>query len=147
MANLAGSTPAYLVGTGGNDCYGCHPWFDRPWCSSPLECAPGLFVKEFEVLMSVQEPRDQFERDSVEDEIEDLQDTVDESPLLGSDSPPSEASESVDVPADESDEIDVPAVESMPLSSSDELPPPGPTEGPAWYVIHCYSGYENKVRH
>jgi transcription termination/antitermination protein NusG len=20
-------------------------------------------------------------------------------------------------------------------------------EGPAWYVIHCYSGYENKVRH
>ncbi len=22
-----------------------------------------------------------------------------------------------------------------------------PTEGPAWYVIHCYSGYENKVRH
>jgi transcription termination/antitermination protein NusG len=23
----------------------------------------------------------------------------------------------------------------------------GETEGPAWYVIHCYSGYENKVRH
>ncbi|HEY3310713.1 MAG TPA: transcription termination/antitermination protein NusG [Anaerolineales bacterium] len=21
------------------------------------------------------------------------------------------------------------------------------TEGPAWYVVHCYSGYENKVRH
>jgi len=21
------------------------------------------------------------------------------------------------------------------------------SEGPAWYVIHCYSGYENKVRH
>ena len=21
------------------------------------------------------------------------------------------------------------------------------TEGPAWFVIHCYSGYENKVRH
>jgi transcriptional antiterminator NusG len=20
-------------------------------------------------------------------------------------------------------------------------------EGPAWYVVHCYSGYENKVRH
>ena len=30
------------------------------------------------------------------------------------------------------------------------LPEPSPTdviEGPAWYVIHCYSGYENKVRH
>jgi len=21
------------------------------------------------------------------------------------------------------------------------------TDGPAWYVVHCYSGYENKVRH
>ena len=27
-----------------------------------------------------------------------------------------------------------------------ELPPEASTE-PAWYVIHCYSGYENKVRH
>jgi len=109
--------------------------------------------------MSVQEPRDQFERESVEDEIEELQDTPDETP--SSDSDPSTDSESIDVPADEStlassddsavadetDETDVPAVKSMPLSSSDELPPPGPTEEPAWYVIHCYSGYENKVRH
>ncbi len=109
--------------------------------------------------MSVQEPRDQFERESVEDEIEELQDTPDETPL--SDSDPSTDSESIDVPADEStlaasddsavvdedDETDVPPVKSMPLSSSDELPPPGPTEEPAWYVIHCYSGYENKVRH
>ena len=28
------------------------------------------------------------------------------------------------------------------LESVDSIP-----EGPAWYVIHCYSGYENKVRH
>ena len=29
-----------------------------------------------------------------------------------------------------------------------DLPPIEATvEGPAWYVIHCYSGYENKVRH
>jgi transcriptional antiterminator NusG len=27
-----------------------------------------------------------------------------------------------------------------------EIPPEASTE-PAWYVIHCYSGYENKVRH
>jgi transcriptional antiterminator NusG len=109
--------------------------------------------------MSVQEPRDPFERESVEDEIEELQDALDESSL--SDSEIASDSDSVDVPADEStssssddsavveeaDEVDVPPVESMPLSSSDELPPPGPTEEPAWYVIHCYSGYENKVRH
>ena len=102
--------------------------------------------------MSVQEPRDQFERESVEDEVEELQDSLDESPLSDSE----DESESIDVPAptpsgesslsSDEEKEDVPAVENMPLSSSDELPP-GPTEGPAWYVIHCYSGYENKVRH
>ena len=34
----------------------------------------------------------------------------------------------------------VPSMFGMP----DELPADG---APAWYVIHCYSGYENKVRH
>jgi transcriptional antiterminator NusG len=108
--------------------------------------------------MSVQEPQDQFDRDQVEDEIEESEDSPIESPLSDSDSSASTESESVDVPtpadessedvsADESEELDVPAIESMPVSASDELPPPEPTEGPAWYVIHCYSGYENKVRH
>jgi len=107
--------------------------------------------------MSVQEPQDQFERESVEAEIEELKDSVDEASSADSDT----SSESIDVPADEStlsssddsvlaDESnrpDIPAVASMPISSSDALPTPEPTEGPAWYVIHCYSGYENKVRH
>jgi transcriptional antiterminator NusG len=111
--------------------------------------------------MSLQEPQDQFERESVEDEIEESQDSPGESPLSASDPYASpNGAEAVDVPADEStqaaesdasvdesDEADIPAIESMPVSASDELPPPEPTEGPAWYVIHCYSGYENKVRH
>ena len=113
--------------------------------------------------MAVQDPQNQFERESVEDEIEESQDSVDEAPLADLDSDAtSEASESIDVPApageaeapsedsalvDEAEETEVPAIESMPVSSSDELPAPEPTEGPAWYVIHCYSGYENKVRH
>jgi transcriptional antiterminator NusG len=108
--------------------------------------------------MIEQEPRDQFEGDPMEDEIEEVEDASGESPLSDSDSQ-TETSESLDVPADQSsddsvladeDEIEepeVPAIENLPLSSSDELPPPEPTEGPAWYVIHCYSGYENKVRH
>jgi len=109
--------------------------------------------------MSVQEPQDQFGRESVEDEIEESQDSVDETPLADSDVSPSDA-ESIDVPTDEStssseestpvedsEEFGIPAIESMPVSSSDELPAPEPTEEPAWYVIHCYSGYENKVRH
>jgi transcription termination/antitermination protein NusG len=32
-------------------------------------------------------------------------------------------------------------------SSADEQPPSEVPDGPAWFVIHCYSGYENKVRH
>jgi transcription termination/antitermination protein NusG len=111
--------------------------------------------------MSVQEPQDQFGRESVEEEIEESQDSLDESSLSDSDSyTSSRDSESIDVPtpeaealsedstlADDPEEIDVPAIESMPVSSSGELPAPEPTDGPAWYVIHCYSGYENKVRH
>jgi transcription termination/antitermination protein NusG len=113
--------------------------------------------------MAVQGPQDQFGRESVEDEIEESQDSLDESPSSDSDSyTSSRESEAVDVPtptgetevlsedstqADEPEEVDVPAIESMPVSSSDELPAPEPTDGPAWYVIHCYSGYENKVRH
>ena len=111
--------------------------------------------------MAVQEPQDQFGRESVEDEIEESQDPLDESSLADSDSYTSSTdSESIDVPtaeaeapsedsipADDPEEIDVPAIESMPVSSSGELPAPEPTDGPAWYVIHCYSGYENKVRH
>ncbi len=114
--------------------------------------------------MSVQDPEEQFEREQMEDEVEASQDSSVESPLSESDTyARSNESESIDVPADdasvvlsedsvseeevESERPAVPAIEKLPLSSSDELPPPEPTDGPAWYVIHCYSGYENKVRH
>jgi transcriptional antiterminator NusG len=110
--------------------------------------------------MSVQEPQDQFERDRMEDEVEAAEDSAVESPVLDSDSQEqSGESGSVDVPtddsplssdesaSDESEGSDVSPIASPPLSSSEQLPPAEPTEGPAWYVIHCYSGYENKVRH
>jgi transcriptional antiterminator NusG len=97
--------------------------------------------------MSVQEPQDQFDHDQMEDDIEEADESLIESP--SSDSESSIRSESVDVPTSpaESEELEVPELEKLPVSSSDELPPPESTEGPAWYVIHCYSGYENKVRH
>ncbi len=105
--------------------------------------------------MSLQEPQEQFERDtaaSSEDE------NPIESPLSDSDAFASlNESEAVDVPSsgsiiassdslDEDDELPVPVKEKQTLSS-EELPPSDTPEGPAWYVIHCYSGYENKVRH
>ncbi len=42
-----------------------------------------------------------------------------------------------------------------PADSGDDSPPDGgdtvaiaePDDGRQWYVVHCYSGYENKVRH
>ncbi len=51
----------------------------------------------------------------------------------------------------ETEDLDAPAEEAA-EPSTDKLPKEGETEAEedenrAWYVIHCYSGYENKVRH
>jgi len=111
--------------------------------------------------MSLQESKEQFEREQAES-TEESQDFSTESPLADADTLTSSSeSESVDVPmeevtpasSDDSDLMDesetaedVLAEENLP-PSSDEASRPEATEGPAWFVIHCYSGYENKVRH
>lgn len=107
--------------------------------------------------MSLQEPQEEFESESVE-VTEESQDSPVESTLIESDAPLAlSESESVLVPADEtesdtptledeSEPDDDPSPEKLP-PSSDAMPHTGEVEGPAWYVIHCYSGYENKVRH
>ena len=107
--------------------------------------------------MSLQEPQDQIEPEIVDVTEEQPQAASVESALSDSDEfTPSTESESVDVPTDddtdilvedeESDDATVSAPKSQPPSSG-ELPHSEVPEGPAWYVIHCYSGYENKVRH
>jgi transcriptional antiterminator NusG len=70
--------------------------------------------------MYAQDPEEQFEQEPVESEENESQS---EQPVL---SEPKTARQ--EAPALGED------TESIP-------------EGPAWYVIHCYSGYENKVRH
>jgi transcriptional antiterminator NusG len=104
--------------------------------------------------MSLQEPQEQFERET-EDSIDELQDVSTESPSTDSDT----QAESVSVSANEdssssndSDATDKP--EPVRVSSPEKLSPSSdesshiePSDGPGWYVIHCYSGYENKVRH
>lgn len=104
--------------------------------------------------MSLQEPQDQFERDIESDEeLDPVEAPVSDSDALNS----SNESEAVDVPTSEETESSKPDYKlekpSTPVkekekqpASSEELPSDIP-EGPAWYVIHCYSGYENKVRH
>jgi transcriptional antiterminator NusG len=105
--------------------------------------------------MSLQEPQEQFERDTVDSPEAE---TPVESPLSESDVfAQSDESDPVDVPSSGSstptleeviEESQPPAKQKRsPAPPSEELPPSDIPEGPAWYVIHCYSGYENKVRH
>jgi len=77
--------------------------------------------------MDVQEPQDQIEQESLDEQAEE------------------QAAQSVVAPLPEPE----PAAPSQDSDStlSDQPPIESLAEGPAWYVIHCYSGYENKVRH
>lgn len=52
-------------------------------------------------------------------------------------------------PALETETSNVPAEAPEAEAESDEggTPPEEPDDGRRWYVVHCYSGYENKVRH
>ncbi|GAB4499641.1 MAG: transcription termination/antitermination protein NusG [Anaerolineales bacterium] len=76
--------------------------------------------------MDLPEPQEQFKQESMEEQTEEQ-------------SAPSDSSASPSEPEP------APAPETQIPS---DLPPVETTvEGPAWYVIHCYSGYENKVRH
>lgn len=95
--------------------------------------------------MSVQE---EFEREPAES-VEET--TSNETPLMTSDAPQEAGdAEPVRVPAEEapqSAEAEPSPAPVKPASSPDGESQLGEVEGPAWYVIHCYSGYENKVRH
>ena len=80
--------------------------------------------------MSDQDPEEQYEQEQVEsqmdssEQIESHRDSArPEQPVL---SEPRTVRQEASTPGAD--------IESIP-------------EGPAWYVIHCYSGYENKVRH
>ena len=100
--------------------------------------------------------------DSARDEIPaqetESESTVqDEAPASSSDVESASVSESVSSAENESEvESEAPVAQSKREYASVrsrsgetaqvEVPPEASAE-PAWYVIHCYSGYENKVRH
>ncbi len=71
--------------------------------------------------MDEQEPEEQFEQDTAEE------------PVAHSEVVPLSDPEPVS-----RSEIPIP-IEAAPTEA--------PADGPAWFVVHCYSGYENKVRH
>ncbi len=66
-----------------------------------------------------------------EDQIIDALDTGDES------SSPEEEKQPVDVIDSDVEADDLPSEEEIQVED----------DGRSWYVVHCYSGYENKVRH
>jgi transcriptional antiterminator NusG len=73
--------------------------------------------------MDLPEPQEKFEQETQEEN-----NVEQPAPAESSDSSKPKARSEKQIPSD------LPSVEVM-------------QEGPAWYVIHCYSGYENKVRH
>jgi len=93
----------------------------------------------------------------VEDSLLSVVESADQS-TLETDSVPASgtSSDNSDIPAaeefliEESNTTDQPSPETNPApeaeTSSDDSSVPTAEES-AWYVIHCYSGYENKVRH
>lgn len=87
--------------------------------------------------MSLQEPQEQFER-TTEEPMDETHDSSVEAPLSASD-------ERVVTPVAAGPKV-VPSSEKLPEPSETSIHTEG-IDGPAWYVIHCYSGYENKVRH
>jgi transcriptional antiterminator NusG len=79
-------------------------------------------------MMLEQDPEDQYDQEPQVPVESERQET------------PSEESVLSEPPA-------VPAEISKPEATAEPAPDLPNPEGPAWYVIHCYSGYENKVRH
>ena len=78
--------------------------------------------------MDLPESQEQFEQESTDELAKDQPAPVDAKPAVSSSERKPAARSESQIPTD------LPSVEVS-------------VEGPAWYVIHCYSGYENKVRH
>jgi transcriptional antiterminator NusG len=78
--------------------------------------------------MDLQESQEQFEQEPMNEQAEEQSALADAKPAASSSDPKPAARSETQIPTD------LPTIEAT-------------VEGPAWYVIHCYSGYENKVRH
>jgi transcriptional antiterminator NusG len=63
------------------------------------------------------------------------------------DAPEESAAEQPTEPTDEESLASVPSLFAPDQPGQDEEQPSEPSDERKWYVVHCYSGYENKVRH
>jgi transcriptional antiterminator NusG len=88
--------------------------------------------------MDVQDPEKQYSQEPIEPD--DAYVNPSDEPVL-TDSPDTT---SLNPPVPSESIPSAEPIQPTPLGAPVDLPADG---GPAWYVIHCYSGYENKVRH
>jgi len=84
--------------------------------------------------------------DSHNEQDENIMDekTVGSQPQTGSDTV---AEENIEIEENQETEVSSPTEDNVEESSDDVSEDEEEEDGRGWYVIHCYSGYENKVRH
>lgn len=90
------------------------------------------------------DPVDSVEEEPVEAEQQEAK-PLQEEPLITSDQAEPELAETApaaDVPEKDSVELDLSFLDQDQADQADT-----DEDGRSWYVVHCYSGYENKVRH
>ena len=90
------------------------------------------------------DPEDSVEDQPVESEQQESE-PLQEEPLITSDLAEAESAETApaaDVPEKDSVELDLSFLDQDQADQADT-----DEDGRSWYVVHCYSGYENKVRH
>jgi transcription termination/antitermination protein NusG len=109
------------------------------------EQAAGIGAREEpQDTASDQEPAPETEPDQPDVSPEQRDEILSEAPA--SELPELMAAEAVEEEAEEAAPVRRSSERRRDQMIQGELPPEASTE-PAWYVIHCYSGYENKVRH
>jgi transcriptional antiterminator NusG len=109
--------------------------------------------------MALQESPDQIEREP-EETAETPEGTLESQSTASNENETLEAVDSLNDTVEETSSPESNDLDETAQDKPEPAPAPKPSaspddealldvevEGPAWYVIHCYSGYENKVRH
>jgi transcriptional antiterminator NusG len=107
------------------------------------------------MMSEAEEPVEDFDQESVEARREDLAPAPEAAPILETKSAASAEESRSDSMDDEAPEEVLAHGQVAPLPDNgiaEAVDQPAPADLPAgeaaaWFVIHCYSGYENKVRH
>jgi len=107
--------------------------------------------------MTLQESPDQIDHEP-EDTVQTPDEALESQSMVSSDGESPDMVDSISDSRDEVSSLDVDDQDAPDQGSSEATSDSKSSissdalsdldvEGPAWYVIHCYSGYENKVRH